>query len=60
MSYRPPHALSARERKMVRVTHRRGRYYFHGVTRSGDPLPVEIHARAWRLNRFPRLWRVFA
>jgi hypothetical protein len=45
---------------MVRVTHRRGRYYFHGVTRSGDPLPVEIHARAWRLNRFPRLWRVFA
>jgi hypothetical protein len=45
---------------MVRVTHRRGRNYFHLTTKSGDAAPIEIHARAWRANRFPRLWKVFA
>jgi hypothetical protein len=45
---------------MVRVTHRRGRYYFYSVTPSGEPIAIEIHARAWRQNRFPRLWKVVA
>jgi hypothetical protein len=55
-----PHATTAREREMVRVTHRRGRYYFYSVTPSGEPIAIEIHARAWRQNRFPRLWKVVA
>jgi hypothetical protein len=45
---------------MVRVTHRRGRNYFYSATPGGEPIAVEIHIRAWRTNRFPRLWKVFA
>jgi hypothetical protein len=45
---------------MVRVTHRRGRNYFYSLTPQGEPIAVEIHTRAWRSNRFPRLWKVFA
>jgi hypothetical protein len=45
---------------MVRVTHRRGRNYFYSATAQGEPIAIEIHARAWRTNRFPRLWKVVA
>lgn len=42
---------------MIRITHRRGCNLFFLLTPGGEPIAIETHRRAWRVNRFPRFWR---